>query len=60
MHPADALMKHFHIKDVRKLGLLPVDAKEKGNVAPVVTTDRKVSELTWRSRQRPVRNEVAP
>lgn len=61
MHPADALMKYFHIKYVRNLRLLPVDAEENGDVAAaVVTTDRKVSELTWRSTQRPVRNEVAP
>lgn len=60
-HPADARMKYFHIKYIRNLRLLPVDAKANGNVAaPAVTADRKVSELTWRSPQRPVRNEVAP
>lgn len=61
MRPADALMKYFHIKYIRNLRLLPVDAQENGTVAaPVVTADGEVSELTWRSRQRPVRNEVAP
>lgn len=47
MDPVDAFMKYFDIKYIQ-MCLLPIDVKEKANVAsPVVQTDRKVSERAW-------------
>lgn len=45
--PARASIKYFHIKQNRNLRLLPIDVNGTDEPPVVMTTDRKVSELTW-------------